>query len=104
MTDKPLFDLDAKARWRLAYDSQQWVVQRRSRKGRVRHFKGRAVADSGWQGRNYVGLDKCVLYRCIRERGVVLTPEAVARLDALPERFADFIAEPEWLFARPEAA
>ena len=29
MADKSLFILDAEARWRLAYDSQQWVVQRR---------------------------------------------------------------------------
>ncbi len=26
MTDKPLFNLDAEGRWRLAYDRQQWVV------------------------------------------------------------------------------
>ncbi len=32
-----------------------------------------------------------------------MTPEAQARLDALPERFMDFIAAPERFFARPEA-
>ena len=35
-----------------------------------------------------------MLYRCIAERGIVLTAEAQARLDALPEKFADFIAAP----------
>ncbi len=28
MADKPLFNLDAEGRWRLAYDRQQWVLQR----------------------------------------------------------------------------
>ncbi len=41
--------------------------------------------------------------RVLGEKGVVLTPEAQARLDALPERFMDFIAAPERFFARPEA-
>ncbi len=44
-----------------------------------------------------------MLRRVLREKGVVLTPEAVARLDALPERFLDFIAAPERFFAWPEA-
>ncbi len=30
---------------------------------------------------------------CIRERGIRLTPEAQARLDALPAKFQDFLAE-----------
>ena len=50
MADKPLFILDAEARWRLAYDSNQWVVQRRTGKARVRHLEGHAIADSGWRG------------------------------------------------------
>ena len=29
MADKSLFILDAEARWRLAYDSNQWIIQRR---------------------------------------------------------------------------
>ncbi len=103
MTDKPLFNLDAEGRWRLAYDGLQWILQRRCRRARASRLKDGRIADSGWEGRNYVGLDKRVLYRCIRERGVVLTPEAVARLDALPERFADFITAPERFFAWPEA-
>ncbi len=27
MADKPLFNLDTEGRWRLAYDSNQWVLQ-----------------------------------------------------------------------------
>ncbi len=103
MTDKPLFDLDAKGRWRLAYDSQQWVVQRRAQKPRVRRLEGHAIADSGWRGVSFVGGKKATLERIFREKGIVLTVEAAAQLDALPERFMDFIAAPERFFARPVA-
>ncbi len=94
MTDKPLFNLDAKGRWRLAYDSQQWVVQRRAQKPRVRRLEGHAIADSGWRGVSFVGGKKATLVRVLGEKGVVLTAEAAARLDALPERFLDFVAAP----------
>ncbi len=103
MADKPLFNLDADARWRLAYDSQQWVVQRRAQKPRVRRLEGHAIADSGWRGVSFVGGKKATLERLFREKGIVLTAEAQARLDALPERFMDFIAAPERFFARPVA-
>ena len=93
MADQPLFTLDAEARWRLAYDPLQWVIQRRTQKPRTRRIEGHAIADSGWRGTDYVGLDKSVLPRCIQERGIVLTPEAQAHLGALPYRFDDFIAE-----------
>ena len=90
MADKPLFTLDTEARWRLAYDRNQWVLQRRA--GSPRPEKGSAVRDTGWRGVSFIGSEKRILYRCISERGVVLTAEAQARLDALPERFADFTA------------
>ena len=35
MADRPLFNLDAEDRWRLAYDKNQWVIQRRAQKPRV---------------------------------------------------------------------
>ncbi len=50
MADKPLFNLDAEGRWWLAYDSNQWVIQRRTQKPRVRRLEGHAIADSGWRG------------------------------------------------------
>ena len=34
MTDRPLFMVDAEGRWRLAYDANQWVLQRK--KGRTK--------------------------------------------------------------------
>ncbi len=45
-------------------------------------------------GISFIGSEKRVLHRCLREAGVVLTAEASARLDALPERFLEFTAAP----------
>ncbi len=95
MADKPLFNLDAEGRWRLAYDSNQWVIQRRAQKPRVRRLEGHAIADSGWRGVSFVGGKKATLHRLFREKGISLTREAKSRLDALPEQFMDFIAAPE---------
>ncbi len=95
MADNRLFDLDAEGRWRLAYDSQQWVIQRRTQKPRVRRLEGHAIADSGWRGVSFVGGKKATLARLFREKGISLMPEAQARFDALPEQFMDFIAAPE---------
>ncbi len=36
MADEPLFTLDAEGRWRLAYDRQQWILQRGERRNSVR--------------------------------------------------------------------
>ena len=94
MADKALFNLDADARWRLAHDANQWVVQRRTQKARVRHIEGHAIADSGWRGVAFIGSTKATLARVLGEKGVVLTLKAQARLDALPDSFRTFIAAP----------
>ncbi len=90
MADKPLFNLDAEGRWRLAYDSNQWIIQRR--KGSARPSNRSGIADSGWRGGSFVGGKKATLERLFREKGISLTPEAQARFDALPEQFLDFVA------------
>ncbi|MCZ6861709.1 MAG: hypothetical protein O7I42_15780 [Alphaproteobacteria bacterium] len=103
MADKSLFNLDAEARWRLSYDRQQWILQRRA--GSPRAGKGSAVRDTGWKAVSFIGSEKRVLHRCICEAGVVLIPEALARLDALPEQFLDFVVAPVSFAAKwPEAA
>ena len=101
MADRSLFTLDAKGRWRLAYDSNQWIIQRR--KGPARPANRSGIAESGWRGVSFVGGKKATLGRIFREKGISLTPEAQARFDALPERFTDLIAAPERFFARPVA-
>jgi hypothetical protein len=92
MADQPLFILDAQARWRLAYDRQQWVIQRRKTLPRPSEVGG--SAEPRWRAVSFIGSEKRVLHRCLREAGVVLTAEASARLDALPERFLEFTAAP----------
>ena len=101
MADKPLFNLDTEARWRLAYDCNQWVLQRRV--GSARPGKGAAVRSTGWKGVSFIGGEKRTLRRCLREAGVALTAEAETRLDALPERFLDFITAPVRFAEQPEA-
>ena len=103
LTDRPLFNLDTEGRWRLAYDSQQWVIQRRAQKPRVRRLEGHAIADSGWRGVSFVGGTRATLARVLGERGVVLAAEAQARFDALPGRFLDFVAAPERFAEQPVA-
>ena len=103
MADKPLFELETEGRWRLAYDSNQWIIQRRAQKPRVRRLEGHAIADSGWRGGSFVGGKKATLARLFGERGISLTPEAQARFDVLPERFMDFVAIPERFAEQPEA-
>ncbi len=102
MADRPLFNLDTEGRWRLAFDSNQWVLQRRLRA--PRHSERAGIADSGWRGVSYVGGKKTTLHRLFREKDISLTAEAQARFDALPEQFMDFIAAPERIVAQWEEA
>ena len=101
MADKPLFNLDAEGRWRLAYDRQQWIIQRR--KGPPRPSGVVPGPDSGWQAVSFVGSKKATLARLFREKGISLTPEAQARFDALPEQFLDFVAAPASFATQLEA-
>ena len=103
MADNPLFNLDAEGRWRLAYDAQQWVIQRRTQKPRVRRLEGHAIADSGWRGVSFVGGKKTTLARLFREKGISLTPEAQARFEALPEQFLNFVVAPARFAVQLEA-
>ena len=91
MPDRALFTLDTEARWQLAFDANQWVIRHRTQKPRTRRLDGHAITDSGWRGMSYIGSTKRILRRVLGERSIVLTLEARAQLDALPEQFADFI-------------
>ncbi len=105
MADNPLFNLDAKGRWRLAFDAQQWIIQRRVGKPLPGRSDSSAGATSGWKAVSFVGGTKTTLERLFREKGIVLTPEALSRLDALPEQFLDFVAAPAgFAVQRPKAA
>jgi len=87
MTDKTLFNLDADSRWRLAYDSNQWVLQCRRRAPRPPNSAG--ISDTGWRGVSFIGCEKRVLRRCLSEKGVILTPAALeSELDRLRAELA----------------
>ncbi len=49
MADKPLFNLDTKGRWRLAYDREQWMIQRRAGKPCQRGSDSAAMRRTGWK-------------------------------------------------------
>ena len=53
---------------------------------------GPASPSRGGGGFPFVGGTKTTLRRVLSETGVVLTAEAQAQLDALPETFLDFVA------------
>ncbi len=95
MADSPLFELDAERRWRLAYDREQWVLQRRTQKAHTRQIKGHAARDSGFRGVWFVGSRKATLVRGFRRFGVELTPEAQSKFDDLPDTFPQFRREVE---------
>ena len=90
MADKPLFNLDAEGRWRLAYDSNQWVLQKRTGSSGRNSY---GIRESGWRGVSFVGGGKATLGRLFREKGIVLTTEARAWFDTLPDQFSVFRAE-----------
>ncbi len=101
MADKPLFNLDTDGRWRLAFDAQQWIIQRRVGNPLPGRSNSSAGATSGWQAVSFVGGKKATLHRLFREKGISLTPEAQTQFDALPEQFMDFIAAPEKFAVQP---
>jgi len=78
MADIPLFMLDAEGRWRLSYDQNQWIVQRRD---------GRRT----WRGIAFVGSKKSTLWRIFREKQIWLTDDVIASVDDLPDTFFRFL-------------
>jgi hypothetical protein len=83
MADKPLFLLND--RHRLAYDGNQFIVQRR------RGTKG-GSADK-WEAIAFVAHQKDTLWRLFHEDEILLTEIALKRMDALPETFETFLQD-----------
>ncbi len=82
------------------------ILQRGEKKNSVRagaRSKGPRSDGMDWRGVSFVGSEKRILRRVIREAGVVLAPEALARLDALPEQFLDFVVAPASFAVQMEA-
>lgn len=84
MADKPLFVLDAEGKYRLAYDRLQWVIQ-------VRRGNPRPGRKDSYEGVSFVRRRKEPLLRVIQEKSITLTPEAMAKLDAMPGTFREWL-------------
>ncbi len=74
-------------RWALAYDRNQWIIQMRISPRRDRQGEQ-------WRGVSFIGSNKDILWRCLEEKGIDVTPEARAYIDAMPHRFLDWLAIP----------
>ncbi len=91
MTDKVLFNLDAAGRWQLAYDGNQWIIQKR--KGMRRKDAADRAGQELWRAIRFIGGPKSGLWRSFRELGIVLTAGALTRIDALPDDFLTWQAQ-----------
>ena len=60
MADTPLFLLNEKGDRQLAYDSLQWVVQRRAH----------GPKGTSWHGISFVATEKRILLEVIHEKGI----------------------------------
>ena len=88
MADTPLFDLTADGKWRLAYDGQQWIVQKR-------HGQGADKAPK-FEGTYFIGGRKADLFRRFemmeKLQGVQILPRAKLQIAAFEELFLDWLA------------
>ncbi len=87
VADTPFLQLSE--RWRLAYDSKQWIVQRRS---------GSDGKDMGerWRSKIFISSKRSTLIRYMLEDGAVVDDWRVIAM--LPDTFQ------EWVRTRAEAA
>ena len=91
MTDRVLFDLDAAGRWQLAYDGNQWIIEQR--RGTRRKDAANRAGQEMWRGIMFIGGPKSGLWRSFRELEIMLTNDAIALVDALPDDFLTWQAQ-----------
>ena len=88
MADKSLFDLTADGKWRLAYDGQQWVIQKRQRKD--------GAKPATYAGTYFIGGWKADLFRRFeimeKLQGVQILPRAKLQVAAFYDLFLDWLA------------
>ena len=75
-------------RWRISDDPVQWILQTRVGKGRTLKSGG---IDDGWRNRRF-HTDRKTVLRDIRELIGEVSPEALAAVEALPEKHPGFMA------------
>ncbi len=76
-------------KWALAYDSRQWVVQRRSGVCKTGDHAGEEI----WRGRKFIGTTIQHLYLAIAELKIELSDEKVEELARLPATFGEFLEQ-----------
>ncbi len=74
-------------KWALAYDKNQWIVQRRKALGK----KG---GECRWASVSFVASNKDILWRVLREKGAEIDPAAREYIDAMPDTFREWISTP----------
>ncbi len=85
MVDTQFLRLSEK--WALAYDNAQWIVQRRKAPSK----KGGACR---WAAVSFIGSNKDILWRVLREKGAEIGPAAGEYIDAMPDTFREWISMP----------
>lgn len=82
MADRQFLQLSE--RWALAYDSLQWIIQRRGsfdkRQGTWR-----------WEPLSFISSNRDILVLTLREKGAVIDPGKMTELLALPQTFKEWI-------------
>ena len=83
MSDKQFLRLND--RWALAYDSLQWIIQRR---GGFDKTRGRW----NWQAESFISSNRDILVLTLREKEAVIDPDKMAEVLALPYTFREWIS------------
>ncbi len=82
MADTQFLRLSEK--WALAYDKNQWIVQKRKALGKK----------CRWAAVSFVASNKDILWRVLREKGAEIDPAAREYIDAMPATFREWISMP----------
>jgi hypothetical protein len=75
MTDRMIILLNEN--WSLGYDKHQWMIRKLKKRG----------DETYWHAVSFIGTEKWILERNLREEGVEVSTEAQAYLDAMPDNF-----------------
>ena len=82
MADTQFLRLNEK--WGLGYDSLQWIIQRRG------SFDKRS-GEYRWIGESFISSNRDILVLTLREKGVVIDPDKMEEVLALPYSFREWI-------------
>ncbi len=82
MTDKQFLRLSE--RWALAYDSLQWIIQKR---------ESAKCKSEKWRGVSFISSNRDILVLTLREKGVVPDLGKMEEVLALPYTFKEWIAQ-----------